>query len=96
MSTLNYRKKYTTDTDLTIGHTLFINGSYRKVKGMKKKFNQYTLQSWYKTFKGVCKQLIIPFAIFQGIRTILLPTAFDVLLLAIFILIAFAFQNEWI
>ncbi|GIN38666.1 MULTISPECIES: hypothetical protein [Heyndrickxia] len=63
---------------------------------MKKKFNQYTLQSWMKTFKGICKQLIIPFTIFQAIRTILLPTAFDVLLLAIFILIAFAFQNEWI
>ncbi|QQZ10695.1 hypothetical protein [Heyndrickxia vini] len=63
---------------------------------MKKKFNQYTIQTWFKTFKGVGRQLIIPFTIFQAIRTILLPTAFDVLLLAIFILIAFAFQNEWI
>lgn len=70
---------------------------YQAVEGeeMKKKFNQYTFQSWMKTIKGICKQLIIPFAIFQGIRTILIPTTFDVLLLAIFILIALAFYFEW-
>ncbi|MGE8206074.1 hypothetical protein ACQKP0_16235 [Heyndrickxia sp. NPDC080065] len=63
---------------------------------MKKNFNRYTLQTWGKTIKGICKQLIIPFTIFQAIRTVLLPTAFDVLLLAIFILIALAYHNEWI
>jgi len=70
---------------------------YQDVEGeeMKKKLNQYTFQSWIKTCKGICKQLIIPFAIFQGIRTILIPTTFDVLLLALFILIALAFYFEW-
>ncbi|CAM3935802.1 hypothetical protein [Lederbergia lenta] len=62
---------------------------------MSKRFNQYTFQSWKRNFKGVCRQLIIPFTIFQGIRTFIFPTVFDVLLLAIFIGLALSFHYEW-
>jgi hypothetical protein len=62
---------------------------------MKNKFNKYTLQTWGKNIRGVCRQLIIPFAVFQGIRTIFFPTTFDVLLLAIFILVALGYHYEW-
>ncbi|MBE6183844.1 hypothetical protein [Heyndrickxia ginsengihumi] len=62
---------------------------------MNKKFNKYTVQSWFRNIRGICRQLIIPFAIFQGIRTVLFPTTLDVLLLAIFILIALGFHYEW-
>jgi hypothetical protein len=55
---------------------------------MKRKFNKYAMPSWVQNVKRVCGQFIIPICIFQGIRTILLPTTFDVLLLAILILIA--------
>ncbi|MDZ5470792.1 hypothetical protein SM124_03405 (plasmid) [Bacillus sp. 31A1R] len=61
---------------------------------MKRRFNPYTLPPWLRTTRAVCAQFIIPFCVFQGIRTILIPTTFDVLLLAIFIMIAIAFRLE--
>ncbi|MDQ0174334.1 hypothetical protein [Bacillus chungangensis] len=63
---------------------------------MKRKMNQQTFQSWIRTAKDIGKQFIIPFVVFQAVRTILLPTSFDVLLLAIFILLALAFYFDWI
>lgn len=58
------------------------------------RYNPYTLPPWLRKTRSVCQQFIIPFTIFQGIRTFLLPTTFDVLLLAIFILIAIALHLE--
>ncbi|RLQ98037.1 hypothetical protein [Falsibacillus albus] len=63
---------------------------------MRKKYNPYMLPPWLRTFRDICRQFIIPFMVFQGIRTILMPTTFDVLLLAIFILVALAFYLDWI
>ncbi|WP_144461364.1 hypothetical protein [Siminovitchia fortis] len=63
---------------------------------MKRKLNQYTLRSWMRTFKDACKQLIIPFTIFQAIRTILFPSTFDVLLLTVFIIIALSYHYDLI
>ncbi|MDP4164377.1 MAG: hypothetical protein Q8898_14865 [Bacillota bacterium] len=62
----------------------------------KKKFNINALPPWVKTAKNIAAQFIIPFCIFQGIRTIFLPTTFDVLLLTIFIAIALAIYLEFI
>ncbi|MFD1705585.1 hypothetical protein ACFSCZ_02330 [Siminovitchia sediminis] len=61
---------------------------------MKRKFNQYTFRSWVRTFKDACRQLIIPFTIFQAIRTVLFPSTIDVLLLTIFIALALAYHYE--
>ncbi|HEY4554573.1 MAG TPA: hypothetical protein VIG80_15375 [Bacillaceae bacterium] len=63
---------------------------------MKHKFNQYTFQRWVRNAKAICKQLIIPFSIFQAIRTFLFPTTLDVLLLTIFVVTAVAFHYDWI
>ncbi|WP_343799669.1 hypothetical protein [Bacillus carboniphilus] len=63
---------------------------------MRRKFNPYTLPSWLRSVRSIAQQFIIPFCVFQGIRTILLPTTFDVLLLCTFVLIALAFYFEWI
>ncbi|MEI5905662.1 hypothetical protein WAK64_01100 [Bacillus spongiae] len=63
---------------------------------MRKKYNPYLLHPWLKTFRSICAQLIIPFTVFQLIRTFLLPTTFDVLLLLIFAFIAIAIKFEWI
>ncbi|WP_433743458.1 hypothetical protein [Falsibacillus pallidus] len=63
---------------------------------MRKKYNPYMLPPWLRTFRGVCKQFILPFTIFQAVRTVLLPTTFDVLLLAVFAILALAFYLEWI
>ncbi|MBZ5749414.1 MULTISPECIES: hypothetical protein [Metabacillus] len=63
---------------------------------MKRRFNPYTLPPWLKQIREVGIQIIIPLTIFQGIRTIFFPTSFDVLLLAILILLAIAFRYDWL
>lgn len=60
----------------------------------KRRYNPYALPRWARTARGVCAQLIIPFCIFQGFRTLFFPTTFDVFLLAVFIIVALAIQFE--
>jgi hypothetical protein len=63
---------------------------------MKRRYNPYSLPPWLRQVRAVCAQIIIPLTIFQAIRTIFLPTTLDVILLAMFILIAIALHLEWI
>ncbi|WP_239587090.1 hypothetical protein [Bacillus ectoiniformans] len=63
---------------------------------MMRKYNPYRLPPWLRTCRRICCQLCIPFAIFQGIRTLFLPTSFDVLLLFILIILCCALHLEWI
>ncbi|AKP47998.1 MULTISPECIES: hypothetical protein [Bacillus] len=63
---------------------------------MRKKYNPLLLPPWLQVVRAVARQLIIPFTIFQAIRTIFLPTTFDVILLSIFVLLAIALYWEWI
>jgi hypothetical protein len=63
---------------------------------MRRRYNPYSLPPWLRYCRSVAAQFIIPLTIFQGIRTIFLPTTFDVMLLAIFILLAVSFHLEWI
>ncbi|MEH7442352.1 MAG: hypothetical protein WB217_04920 [Mesobacillus sp.] len=60
----------------------------------RRRYNPYTLPRWARTARGICAQLIFPFCIFQGFRTLFFPTTFDVLLLSIFIMIALAIKFE--
>jgi retron-type reverse transcriptase len=55
---------------------------------MKGNFQKYKYHPWFRGFRRICGQFIIPFIIFQGIRTLLIPTVFDILLLCIFLMIA--------
>ncbi|GHH97201.1 hypothetical protein [Neobacillus kokaensis] len=57
-------------------------------------FQKYKHRPWFRTFRKWSGQLIVPFIIFQFIRTIFLPTIFDVLLLALFIVIAVGIWSE--
>ena len=63
---------------------------------MKKRFNPYTLPPWVRQIREIGIQIIVPLTIFQGIRTIFFPTSFDVLLLALLILLAIAFRYDMI
>ncbi|MBO1514745.1 hypothetical protein [Metabacillus bambusae] len=63
---------------------------------MKRRYNPYTLPPWVRQVREIGIQIIIPLTIFQGIRTVFFPTSFDVLLLALLILLAIAFRYDWI
>ncbi|MCL6571838.1 MAG: hypothetical protein K6T88_09160 [Bacillus sp. (in: Bacteria)] len=51
-------------------------------------FHKFKYQPWFRTCRRVAAQFIVPFIIFQFIRTLLLPTVFDILLLTTFLVIA--------
>ncbi|MGM0874446.1 MAG: hypothetical protein ACQEWV_06510 [Bacillota bacterium] len=63
---------------------------------MKRRYNPYALPPWVRQIREIGIQIIIPLTIFQGIRTVFFPTSFDVLLLALLILLAAAFRYDWI
>jgi len=63
---------------------------------MKRMFNKYSMPPWLRKVRAICAQFIIPFCIFQAVRTILIPTIFDVLLLIIFIGLFIAIQTDYI
>ncbi|WML45565.1 hypothetical protein [Neobacillus sp. PS3-40] len=57
---------------------------------MRRRFNKYSMPPWTRKIRIFCGQFIIPFCIFQGIRTVIFPTILDVFLLTIFTLTAIA------
>nr|WP_083402053.1 hypothetical protein [Bacillus sp. MUM 116] len=59
-----------------------------------RKFNKFTYHPWFRTCRRICAQFIVPFIIFQFIRTLFLPTVFDVLLLTFFIIIGISLLFE--
>lgn len=61
-----------------------------------KRYNPYTLPPWLRTLRGLGQQFIIPFCVFQGIRTIFLPTIFDVFLLLLLLFVAYGLHTEMI
>ncbi|MCM3179703.1 hypothetical protein M3606_17665 [Cytobacillus horneckiae] len=63
---------------------------------LKRRFNPHHLPPWLKTIRGLGAQFIIPFCVFQGVRTFLLPSAFDLFLLVILLIIALAYRLELI
>jgi hypothetical protein len=68
--------------------------TFLKDGGVCMRFNPYS--PWVRKLKLLASQFIIPFCIFQGIRTVFFPTVLDVLLLIIFISIAICLYLELI
>ncbi|WP_010678308.1 hypothetical protein [Bacillus timonensis] len=62
----------------------------------RRHFRKYSYPHWVRQCRDVCHQFIIPITIVQTVRTIFLPTSFDVLFLAILILLAVAFHLDWV
>ncbi|MFC4320969.1 hypothetical protein [Litchfieldia salsa] len=60
-----------------------------------RRINPYTYPPWLRQTRAVCVQFTLPITIVQGIRTIFLPTTFDVILLAIFIVLTCALKLDW-
>lgn len=59
---------------------------------MKSRFKYNTS---FLRIKAIAKQLVLPLGIFQLIRTLLLPTSFDVVLLIAIILIYVGLELDW-
>ncbi|SDI35764.1 hypothetical protein SAMN05192534_13817 [Alteribacillus persepolensis] len=51
----------------------------------KHKKRRHPKPYWWKKWKLACTQILIPLAVFQLLRTLILPTSFDVLLLIILV-----------
>ncbi|MCM3786865.1 hypothetical protein M3221_00275 [Domibacillus indicus] len=51
---------------------------------------------WLRRCRLMCCRIIIPLCCFQGLRTLFLPTTFDVILLSLLILLAAALHLEWL
>lgn len=47
----------------------------------KRSYNPYLLPPWIRKTRFFCKTIIWPIVVFQGIRTLFLPTTGDLLLL---------------
>jgi hypothetical protein len=56
---------------------------------------RYKYNPTYLRIKAGAQQLLLPFLIFQLIRTLLLPTSFDVLLLIVLILLYVGLYLDW-
>ncbi|WP_085523216.1 hypothetical protein [Tuberibacillus sp. Marseille-P3662] len=59
-------------------------------------FNKYRLPPWLRRVRDGLETMILPIACFQLLRTIMLPTTFDVILLAILVSLYICFLKRWL
>ncbi|UFJ39067.1 hypothetical protein LOK74_13375 [Brevibacillus humidisoli] len=59
-------------------------------------YRRWKHHPFYIRAKYGCKQILLPLIIFQFIRTVLLPTTFDVILLGLLALLYAAILLEWL
>ncbi|RLL47956.1 hypothetical protein D8M04_01375 [Oceanobacillus piezotolerans] len=60
------------------------------------KYYRYKLPPWARKCIFVLEKVTLPILLFQLIRTILFPTAFDLILLGLLVGLLIAFYIEWI
>ncbi|MET3574622.1 hypothetical protein [Bhargavaea ullalensis] len=63
---------------------------------MRRKYNPYLLPTCLRKTRFYCKAIIIPICCFQLIRTLIVPTTGDFLLLFALVGLAFAFHKDLI
>ena len=61
---------------------------------MRKGYNPYLLPPWLRKCRFYAKTIIIPIAVFQLIRMLIVPTAGDFLLLVVLAGLAFALYRD--
>ncbi|MCZ0702417.1 hypothetical protein J2T56_000978 [Natronobacillus azotifigens] len=59
-------------------------------------FYRYRLPPWLRQWILVIESWMIPICVFQGIRTLLFPTTFDVILLFLLLGLYICFYLKWI
>lgn len=69
---------------------------FDKMFGKKKYYyRRLKYPPWFLTIRDGCAQICLPLVIFQLIRTLLLPTSFDVILLLLLVALCAALMLEW-
>lgn len=58
--------------------------------------SRWRCHPWYSKIRFGALQLLVPFIVFQFIRTVLLPTSVDVILLALLALLYAAILLDWL
>lgn len=61
---------------------------------MRKGYNPYLLPPWLRKTRFYCKGIVIPIAIFQLIRLLIVPTTGDFLLLCLLAGLAFLLYKD--
>ena len=61
---------------------------------MRKNYNPYLLPPWLRKFRFFMKHCIIPITVFQGIRTLLIPTTGDLIVLIFLIIISYLLATD--
>lgn len=62
----------------------------------RKNYNPYLLPPWLRKTRFYCKTIIIPITVFQGVRTFLIPTTGDLILLIILLLLTYLLTTDFI
>ncbi|GEN85522.1 hypothetical protein MKY30_17505 [Oceanobacillus sp. FSL W8-0428] len=60
------------------------------------RYYRYRIPPWARKCIFIVETCITPILVFQIIRTLLIPTAFDILILAVLIGLALSFYMQWI
>ena len=71
-----------------------LNG--KEVMKMKRPYNPYLLPPWLRKTRFYCRQIILPIVVFQAIRTLFLPTTWDIILLCILSVLAYLLLTDFI
>ena len=61
---------------------------------MRKNYNPYLLPPWLRKIRFFMKHCIIPITVFQGIRTLLIPTTGDLIVLIFLIIISYLLATD--
>lgn len=59
-------------------------------------YNKYRLPPWLRRAREGFEPIVLPLACFQLLRTIIFPTTFDVIILAILVSIYICFIKRWL
>ena len=63
---------------------------------MRKHYNPYLLPPWLRKTRFYCRTIIIPITVFQGVRTLFLPTTLDFVILCLLGLLSYLLLTDFI
>ncbi|MEK4759299.1 hypothetical protein MHH85_03485 [Viridibacillus sp. FSL E2-0187] len=62
----------------------------------RRKYNPYFLPPWLRKTRFYCRSIIVPICCFQGIRVIIVPTTWDIILLLVLALLWYLLFTDFL